>query len=250
MSIPLQAIILAAGKGSRLGPVAANRPKALVEVGKRALLDHVRHSLAHAGVRRTIIVVSYQAEQIEAHLRSSRVPRQESTTVWQAVPQGTGQAVSLAVNALDAGPTWITYADIMVEPTEYKRMANTFDAHVCDMMFAVVEVDDPYQGAAVYFNPDHRITQIVEKPKQGSSSTRWNSAGVYIAQPSLFPHLSALKPSARGEFELPDAITSLLGAGGDVRAFPLQGWWADVGRPEDLERVNALLKRRKDEPKE
>jgi len=243
MTRPTQAIILAAGKGARLGSLAVDRPKALVEVGGRALLDHVRQGLAQAGVRRAIIVVSHRAEQIEAHLQKHRVPRQEFTTVWQSVPQGTGQAVWLAVKCLEPGPTWITYADILVEPAEYSRMAEEFDAHLCDMSFAVVGVDDPFHGAAVYFGQaDRRITRKVEKPKRGASTTRWNSAGIYIARPSLFPHLGTIRPSARGEFELPDAISSLMAAGGDVRAFPLEGWWADVGRPQDIERVEAILK--------
>lgn len=247
MGMPVQAIILAAGRGSRLGHLTAARPKALLELGGRALLDHVRQGLARAGVRRTIIVVGHRAEQVEVHLRAHPVPRQEAITVWQPVPQGTGQAVAAAVEALDPGPTWITYADIMVDPAEYERMAVAFDAQVCDMMFGVVKVEDPHQGAAVYFTEDHRITKIVEKPKRGTSSTPWNSAGIYISRHSLFPHLPALKPSARGEFELPDAIVGLIGAGGDVRAFPLVSWWADIGRPEDVERMNALLKQQKDE---
>jgi len=247
MSTPLQAIILAAGKGARLASMAAGRPKALLKVGERAMLDHVRYGLAQAGVRRVVVVVSHCAEQIEAHLKANPVPRQECATVWQPAPQGTGQAVAVAVPSLKPGPTWITYADIMVEPTEYERMAAAFAQQVCDMVFAVVEVEDPHRGAAVYFDAEYRISKIVEKPKPGTSGTRWNSAGIYITQPSLFPHLGSVRPSSRGEYELPDAITGLIKTGGDVRAFPVKGWWADVGRPEDVHYVEDILRQKKGE---
>jgi UDP-N-acetylglucosamine diphosphorylase / glucose-1-phosphate thymidylyltransferase / UDP-N-acetylgalactosamine diphosphorylase / glucosamine-1-phosphate N-acetyltransferase / galactosamine-1-phosphate N-acetyltransferase len=243
MERPSQAIILAAGKGTRLGALTENRPKALLKVGKRALLDHARFGLAEAGVSLTVIVVSHLAEQVESHLKKHPVARQAANTVWQPVPQGTGQACKLAIAALSEGPTWVTYADILVDPVEYSRMADEFLRLDCDLLLAVNEVEDPYQGAAVYFDDTARISEIIEKPEKGTSTTRWNSAGIYIARQSLFPHLNALLPSPRGEYELPDAIKNLLSAGGDVRAFPLQGWWADVGRPEDVERMNQLFKK-------
>jgi dTDP-glucose pyrophosphorylase len=242
MDIPRQAIILAAGKGTRLGALTAERPKALVEVANRPLLDHVRQNVADAGVERAIIVVSHLAEQVEAHVEAVPIRGLECRTVWQPVPQGTGQAVKVAVASLKPGPFWITYTDILVEPSEYARMATDFGNTPSDIHLAVNRVDDPSQGAAVYFDDDLKVGQIVEKPPPGSSSTNWNSAGVYIARPALLPHLDTIAPSPRGEYELPDAITSLLSSGGDVRAFCLEGWWSDVGRPADVQRVEALLR--------
>ncbi len=241
MERPQQGIILAAGKGTRLGAITAKTPKALVEVGGRVLLDHVRAGLAAAGVKRTTIVVSHRAEQIEAHLRTHAVAGQTAQTVWQPAPQGTGQACRIAAPHLADGPMWITYADILVDPAEYVRMADAFAEQRCDLMLAVLEVDDPHQGCAVYVEDGH-VVRMVEKPEPGTSETNLNSAGIYIARPSLLPHLDALLPSPRGEYELPDAIIALIAAGGDVRTFTLESWWADVGRPEDVERMNALLK--------
>jgi UDP-N-acetylglucosamine diphosphorylase / glucose-1-phosphate thymidylyltransferase / UDP-N-acetylgalactosamine diphosphorylase / glucosamine-1-phosphate N-acetyltransferase / galactosamine-1-phosphate N-acetyltransferase len=244
MGNPKQAIILAAGKGTRLGAITKGKPKALVEVGGRALIDHLRNGLAKAGVTHTVVVVSHFAEQVEAHLKNYPIPGQTARTVWQPVPQGTGQACRLAVPNLDDGPTWITYADILVEPSEYVKMAQAFSADDCDLTLAVFKVDDPHQGAAVYTDSDRRIKKIIEKPKKGTSTTNLNSAGIYIARPSLFPHLNALLPTERGEYELPDAISALIQTEGDARAYTLDGWWADVGRPDDLDRMNQLLKQR------
>ncbi|HDS74362.1 MAG TPA: nucleotidyltransferase family protein, partial [Firmicutes bacterium] len=181
MQKPTQAIILAAGKGTRLGSITQNTPKALVRVGDKTLLDHVRTGLAAAGVKHTVIVVSHLAEQIEAHLRKYPISGQTAVTVWQPVPQGTGQACKLAVSKLETGPTWITYADILVDRAEYERMAQNFVDEPCDLMLAVFDVDDPYQGAAVYVDETGKVTEIIEKPERGTSTTRWNSAGIYLS---------------------------------------------------------------------
>ncbi len=110
-------------------------------------------------------------------------------------------------------------------------------------MLAVKAVDDPWQGAAVYVDRG-RITQIIEKPPQGTSKTPWNSAGFYCFRPEIFKYLAALKPSIRNEYELTSAIDAMLADGLLLRISPIEGDWRDVGRPEDLAAVNSTLSAR------
>ena len=81
-------------RGARLGGMTSNKPKALIEIAGRPLLDHARHSLAAVGVKRVLVVVSHFAEQIEAHLNKHPVLNQESRTVWQtrSARNGPGRA--------------------------------------------------------------------------------------------------------------------------------------------------------------
>ena len=101
-------------------------------------------------------------------------------------------------------------------------------------MFAVKDVDDPYQGAAVYANEGGRITRIVEKPPKGESTTSWNSAGIYAFRPSIFDELQQVPLSPQGEYELTSAVCQLLEKGRNVRLFAIEGAWRDIGRPEDV----------------
>src|SRR5207249_3223494 len=98
-----------------------------------------------------------------------------------------------------------------------------------------------WRGGAVYVDGDHRIERIVEKPPRGTAKTHWNNAGIAVFRATVFDYAAAVKPSSRGEYEVPDAISAMLADGLAVYAFPLQGFWSDVGTPEDLMRAEELL---------
>ena len=95
-------------------------------------------------------------------------------------------------------------------------------------------------GAAVYRDGD-RITRLIEKPPRGTSTSKWNNAGVMILTPRIFPALRVLPRSERGEYELPQAVGALIDEGRLVLGHELTGFWSDVGTVEEYNRVNALL---------
>jgi dTDP-glucose pyrophosphorylase len=75
---------------------------------------------------------------------------------------------------------------------------------------------------------------LVEKPPRGSSATCWNNAGLFVFTPLIFQYAGRLAPSARGEYELPQAIATMITDGHLVRALPVRGFWSDLGTPQDL----------------
>ena len=107
------------------------------------------------------------------------------------------------------------------------------DLEHAEAALTVKDVDDPYRGAAVYVERD-RVTQIIEKPPPGSSTTPWMNAGVYCFRPSVFDELDRIQLSPRGEYELTDAVVQMLDRGVRFGWLPIDGFWKDVGRPEDL----------------
>jgi dTDP-glucose pyrophosphorylase len=109
------------------------------------------------------------------------------------------------------------------------------------MVIAVKRVDDPYQGGAVYVDGD-RVTKIVEKAPQGTSTTNWINGGIYVFKASIFPELDKLELSPRGEYELTDAVHSIVNSGRFVAWRPIEGYWRDVGRPEDLSSASEFVR--------
>jgi glucose-1-phosphate thymidylyltransferase len=101
-------------------------------------------------------------------------------------------------------------------------------------LLSVNATDDPWQGAAVYVDEGWKVTGLVEKPPPGSSRTPWNNAGIFVCRPVVLQYAQRLPPSARGEYELPQAFAAMIADGREVRAYPLRGFWSDLGRPEDL----------------
>jgi dTDP-glucose pyrophosphorylase len=86
------------------------------------------------------------------------------------------------------------------------------------------------------------VERLVEKPPRGTSTTRWNNAGLGVLGPSIWSYINALTPSARGEYELPQAIAALVATGGAIRAVPVKGIWFDIGTPDDLALARAQFR--------
>jgi dTDP-glucose pyrophosphorylase len=111
-------------------------------------------------------------------------------------------------------------------------------------MLLLNEVDDPWRGAAVYVDERWQVTALIEKPPRGTSTTRWNNAGVFVLGPIAFEYAERLTPSPRGEYELPQAIGEMVSDRRDVRALPLRGFWSDLGTPQDLLHAERVYPRR------
>ncbi len=233
--VPSRAVILAAGRGTRMGTITAETPKPMLPVGDKPLLEHIVDRLAAAGVHKFCIVVGFHHDQVRAHFENS--PYSLEFVVQDPV-NGTGSAALLAKSFAGDEPFLLSYGDILCDSSEYKSCAAVLESHpAASAIIAVKEVEDPWQGAAVY-ELAGRITKIVEKPPKGSSLTRWNSAGFYLFQPAIFRYLERIEPSARGELELTSAFDLMLADRLELRISAIAGEWRDVGRPEDLAAVN------------
>ncbi|MGH7819752.1 MAG: sugar phosphate nucleotidyltransferase, partial [Candidatus Binatia bacterium] len=154
---------------------------------------------------------------------------------------GTARALLLGREEIGERPFLLAWGDILTERANYPRLLATFEGSGCDALLAVNWVDDPFRGAAVYAGEGHRIEKIVEKPPRGTATTHWNNAGIAVFRPLVFEYATRVRPSPRGEYEIPDAISAMIADGRSVRAFPLEGFWSDVGTPEDLAKAAALL---------
>lgn len=230
-----RAVVLAAGKGTRMGSLTHETPKPLLPVQGRPMLERILERLASAGIQEFFIVVGYRHETIEEHFRNWPVPIEFRL---QEPVDGTGSAARLANSFTHNEPFLLTYADILCDPSEYERCGATVNQHPeAAGVLAVKAVDDPWKGAAVY-EEQGRIRDIVEKPPKGTSTTHWNSAGFYAFRSILFDYLDRLQPSPRGEYELTTALEMMIKDGLELRISPVKGEWCDVGRPEDLTALN------------
>ncbi len=244
------AILLAAGRGKRLGDLTANTPKPMLEIAGVPLISHVVSALARARLTRFVVVTGYLSEQIEdwAKTFADENPKIQIDTVRQANLNGTGGALLCARNMIAIEARFlIGWGDILMDRANYSRFVDR--AHEekredeYDLMLAVNRVKDPHRGAAVYVNETMRVERLVEKPEPGTSSTHWNNAGLFATGPAIFDYVERLAPSPRGEIELPGAIAQMISDGRVVRAIDVRGFWSDIGTPQDLEIARARFKR-------
>ena len=241
------AILLAAGRGTRLGDLTAKAPKPMLEIAGAPLISHIVSALARASLTRFVVVTGYLSEQIEdwAKTFADENSAIQINTVRQAKLNGTGGALLSARKPVAGEASFlIGFGDILMDRANYARFVDDARNEDCDLTLAVNRVKDPYRGAAVYVNESMRVERIVEKPEPGTSSTNWNNAGLFATGPIIFDYVERLTPSPRGEIELPGAIAQMINDGRVVRAIDIRGFWSDIGTPQDLEIARTRFKRK------
>jgi dTDP-glucose pyrophosphorylase len=234
-----KAVVLAAGRGTRMRELTNDLPKPMIEVRAKPVLQHIVEGLRDAGVRSFLVIVGYHAEMVRNFFGDGRHYNVDIEYATQTVQDGTGRVVNLARNFVGESPFVLSYGDILISPVNYKRAVDLHDD--CEAIITVTRGEDVSKGGAVFVNEQMELTDLREKPKPGEPTSPWYNAGLYAFRPSVFEFIAKLKPSPRGEYELTDAIRDLARSGKKVKALELIGEWADVRDPEILAKLNQPL---------
>ena len=231
-----KAVLLAAGRGTRMRELTADLPKPMIEVHGKPVLQHIVEGLRDVGVRQLLVIVGYRADAVQNFFGDGSRYYIEIQYTTQAVQDGTGRVVDLARNFAGDSPFVLSYGDILVDPANYKRLLNLLQD--VEAIISVTRGEDVSKGGAVFLNEEMELVDLREKSKPGEPTSPWYNAGIYTFRPSIFEFTAKLKPSPRGEYELTDAIRALAHSGKRVKALELTGEWADVRDPEILARLN------------
>jgi UDP-N-acetylglucosamine diphosphorylase/glucosamine-1-phosphate N-acetyltransferase len=238
----LKAVLLAAGEGVRLLPITATRPKHLIRVGGKPILEHCLDALKANGVKEALIITHYMGDAIRGYFGDGKKFGMKLEYVEQEVVLGTGNAASLAEGYVD-GDFLLVYGDLLFGSEAVKKVLDVHKKEKPDAVMAVVPVDKPESYGIVESKKDGSFARIVEKPKRKAPSNLAN-AGLYIFGKSVFDALRKVKRSPRGEWELTDAV-SLLASDGKVAVAEIaKADWFDIGRPWDLLDANVWALRR------
>ena len=231
-----KAVVLAAGRGTRMRELTSALPKPMIEVRGKPILLHIIEGLRAAGVTDFLVVVGYRADVVRQFFGDGAELGVRIVYRDQETQNGTGKVVELAREFVGAEPFILSYGDIIIDPANYRRLVA-----LADDTAAVVSVkrnEDVSQGGAVFVNERFELVDLREKPQPNEPSSPWYNAGVYTFRPTLFDFTARLELSPRGEYELTDAIRALALSGEKVQALELSGAWADVRDPEILAELN------------
>lgn len=227
-----RAVLLAAGRGTRMRELTAEVPKPMLAVHGRPILAHIVAGLKAAGVTEVLLVVGYRAEVVRGYFHDGAALGVKVHYVLQETQDGTGRVVELAKNFTGNQPFVLSYGDILIDAANYHALCRP--APDDEALVSVTRGEDVRKGGAVFVNERMELTDLREKPGPGEPTSPWYNAGVYLFRPSIYAHTARLEKSPRGEYELTDAVRTLAQSGKSVRAFELQGKWADVRDPEVL----------------
>jgi dTDP-glucose pyrophosphorylase len=231
-----KAVLLAAGRGTRMRDLTNNLPKPMIAVRGKPILQHIIEGLREAGVREILIVVGYRAEFVRRFFGDGAAFGLRIAYEMQVEQNGTGKVVELARSFTGQEPFVLSYGDIIIEPVNYQRLVRLDDD--AEAIVSVKRNEDVSKGGAVFVNERFELVDLREKPQPNEPTSPWYNAGIYAFRPSIFSFVARLEYSPRGEFELTDAIRALALSGKKVKAFELTGTWADVRDPEILAELN------------
>ena len=231
-----KAVVLAAGRGTRMRELTAEVPKPMIELRGKPVLQHIIEGLRDAGISELLVVVGYRADAVRNFFGDGSGDNVAIQYATQTVQDGTGRVVDLSRDFVGDRPFVLSYGDILVDPVNYNRVADLPDN--VEAIITVVRGEDVSKGGAVFLNERMELLDLREKSQRDEPTSPWYNAGLYAFRPSIFEFTAKLQPSPRGEYELTDAIRDLAQSGKKVQAVELIGEWADVRDPEILARLN------------
>ena len=240
----MKAVLLAAGEGVRLQPVTSTRPKHLIKIAGKPILQYCLDAVKNAGLTEAIIVTHYMGDAIKQYFGDGKEQGLKISYVEQKAVLGTGNAAAVAEPYVD-GDFVLIYGDLLFAFDAVKNVLQSYEAEKPDAVMGVVPVDKPENYGIIELQDGKKVKRIVEKPAAGKAPSNLANAGVYVLSTEVFEKLRQVKASVRGEWELTDALSLLAKEGKSVLAAELaKDDWVDVGRPWDLlDANNWALKR-------
>ncbi|MBP2017834.1 glucose-1-phosphate thymidylyltransferase [Symbiobacterium terraclitae] len=231
----VKALVLFAGRGSRLRPLTHTRAKAALPVAGRPIWQHVFDYLARFGFEEIGVVVSPGQPELEEAVR--QWPHLRVHVIQQAEPRGIAHAVATARPFLSDEPFLLYLGDNLTDADLTPALRRFAEASPAALL-TLKRVADP-SAFGVASLQGERVVGVVEKPADPPSDLA--VAGIYLFSPAVHAAIEGLRPSARGELEITDAIGGLIAAGQLVLGHTLTGWWQDAGSVTGLLEANARL---------
>ena len=226
-----RAVVLAGGKGTRLRPYTTVLPKPLMPVGDRPILDIVVRQLKNSGFERITMATGYLAELIEVFFRDGENYDISIDYFREQEPLGTVGALSM-IDGLDGSDFLVMNGDVLTD-IDYAALLKEHTTSGAAATIATKTRDVQIQLGVLVFGDSEdrsRLTGYMEKP-----AVRYEaSMGIYCFAPRVLEHIE------KGEaLDFPDLVLKLIAAGEEVRAYPTDGYWLDIGRHDDYEAAQA-----------
>jgi bifunctional UDP-N-acetylglucosamine pyrophosphorylase/glucosamine-1-phosphate N-acetyltransferase len=242
----MKAVILAAGEGLRLQPITSTRPKHLIKVGGKPILEHCLNAVKTSGIDEALIVIHYMGDVIRQYFGDGKKFGLKIEYVEQKAVLGTGNAVSL-VEPYVKDDFLLVYGDLLFSAEVVKNVIDLHKKEKPAATMAVVPVENPEDYGIVELENEKHVKRIVEKPKHEEAPSNLANAGIYVFSTKIFDKIRDTSASARGEWEITDAISQLSKEKKTVFAVKIsQDDWVDIGRPWDLLEANRWALERRD----
>ncbi|MCZ7361859.1 MAG: sugar phosphate nucleotidyltransferase [Candidatus Methanoperedens sp.] len=228
----MKAVILAAGIGTRMGPLTESKPKVMLPLANRPLLEHIIVGLKAGGIREFLLVVGYHKEKIKEYFGDGKNLGVKIGYIEQKQQKGTADAIGIVRDSINER-FLVANGDVLAGISDIKKILKN-DAEV---VLAAKRVASPQEYGILNVSGKN-VKRIVEKPREPESDLA--NAGIYIFSPSIFEAIDRTKPSVRGEYEITESIQMLIDSGKAAGYVSLEKW-QDIGFPWHLLETNEKM---------
>lgn len=233
----MKGLILSGGRGTRLRPITYTSAKQLVPVANKPILFYGIEALAASGLRELGIVVGDTRQEIIDAVGDGARFGVRVTYIQQEAPLGLAHAVLIAEPYLGTEPFVMYLGDNLIRE-KLAPFVRRFEGDRPNAQILLARVRNPEQFGVAEL-AQGKVVRLVEKPRVPPSDLAL--VGVYMFDRTVFEAVRAIRPSARGELEITDAIQHLIDTGRTVRPHVIEGWWKDTGKLEDLLEANRII---------
>ncbi|HJH29549.1 MAG TPA: glucose-1-phosphate thymidylyltransferase [Methanosarcinaceae archaeon] len=229
----MKAVILVAGEGKRMRPLTTTRPKVMLPIANKPILEHIVDAAVDAGINEFVFITGYFEDSIKDHFKDGGKWGAKIEYVHQTKQSGTADAIGCARGSV-TGRFVVLNGDVLIS-SDY--LANLISREE-DAVLTVKEVENPSDFGVIEIS-GKKVTKIIEKPEV--PPTDLANAGIYLFDDSIFDFIDKTTLSERGELEITDSLQMLIDSGANVGYEILEHDWIDVGRPWDMLDANELL---------
>ena len=235
----MKAIILSAGEGSRMRPLTLTKPKTMLPVAGKPIIQYNIESLRNNGITDILLIVRYKEEMVRNYFGDGRDFGVNITYKTQKDFLGTANAISYGEDFIDESII-VLNGDIILDDEIIGEIIEKYNEEKPDTLMVLTEVEDPSAFGVVEIENGY-IKNIVEKPKKEEAPSNLVNAGIYIYNKDTFDKINKTEISERGEYEITDSVSLQIEEGKEVKGYKTSKDWIDVGRPWELIEVNESL---------